>query len=109
MKRVLFLLLIAVSALSVSAQREYRSNQPNERYHYKNERNKDLGRKHGNVRNRESYRRQMDRINHEFDARIHSIRRNPFMSRNQKNRKIRELEMHRRVALNEFRDRRRAR
>lgn len=79
MKTVLLLLLIVSSAVTVSAQK--------------------------NHRDKREYQRQMAQINAEFDARARSIRKNPFMGRNQKNRKINELEMHRRVALRDCRDR----
>lgn len=106
MKKVLLLLLIASSAITVSAQKTYRDNDRDDRYHYKHERSKDVrDRNNNNNRNKREYQRQMSRINSDFDSRINSIRRKPFMGRNQKNRKIQELEMQRRVALRECRDR----
>jgi hypothetical protein len=98
MKRMLLLLLICASAVSVSAQRDYRKDDRRERYHYKHDRQKHLG-------NRGEYRRQVQAINYQFDSRIHSIRENRFMGRNRKNREIRELEVQRRVALQQCRDR----
>jgi hypothetical protein len=106
MKKLLLLLLIASSAITVSAQKDYRDNDRNERYHYKHEQRKDVrGRHDNNDRNKREYQRQMSQINAEFDSRVRSVRKNPFMGRAQKNRKIEELEMHRRVALRESRDR----
>lgn len=104
MKRLLLLLLVAVSAFSVSAQKDYRGNDRNERYHYKHKGDKrhDL---RNNKHNRAEFKKQVMAINHRFDERARAIQKNPFMGRNQKAKKMRELEMHRRMALNECRDR----
>lgn len=98
MKRVLLLLLIVASAVTVSAQKQYR-NDRDERYHYKYDNRKEI---RGNF-DRRDYKRQVMNINRQFDAKVRSVKKNPFMSRNQKNRKIHELEMHRRMALKEYR------
>ena len=105
MKRLLLLLIVVASAISVSAQKDYRDRDRNERdrYHYKHDGNRKQVYKY--KRNRVELKRQVAAINRTFDDRVRSIQRNPFMSRNQKSRKIHELEMHRRVALNECRDR----
>lgn len=101
-------MLIVSSAISVSAQKDYRDNGCNDRYHYKydGDRKKDVYKRHDrHFRNRQEFRRQVAQINYDFDRRVRSIERNPFMSRGQKARKIHELEMHRRIALRECHDR----
>ncbi len=102
MKRVLFLLLIVVSAISVSAQHDSRRNDRADRYHYKYDKKKHI--RDRNSYSREEYRRQVMAINHHFDSKVNSIRNKPFIGRNQKNRRIHQLEMQRRVALKECRD-----
>lgn len=104
MKQLFLLLIIAASAISVSAQKDYRRNDRNESLHYKNDRidRRDLHKNHGN---RQEFRRQSAIINRDYDSRINYIRKSPFMRRNVKARKIRELEAERRVALNQSRER----
>jgi len=100
MKKLLFMLLIIASAITVSAQKDYRGNDRDERYHYKHK-----GDRKRQLHNNAEFKRQVAAINHRFDERARSIQRNPFMNRRQKSDKFRELEMHRRMALNECRDR----
>ena len=104
MKQLVLVLLIAATSLSVSAQKDYRDNNRNkdkhdrvDRYDNKNSR---LDR-----RQREEFRRQLERINHDYDSRIRSVSRNPWINRRTKARKINELENERRYALNECRAR----
>ena len=115
MKRLLLLLLVTASVLSVSAQKDYRGHDRQDRYHNNNKGDsqdryhyKHKGdRKHElkNKKNRAEFKKQLANINRTFDDRIRSTRRNPFMSGNQKARKVRELEIHRRSAINECMDR----
>ncbi|MBL7698207.1 MAG: hypothetical protein JNK79_08620 [Chitinophagaceae bacterium] len=92
MKQVFLVLLIAATSLSVSAQRNHRDNNSRiERYN-----------KHDRFdeRQKEEFRRQIARINHEYDAKIHSVKNMPLMRARVKARKINELEKQRRHELN---------
>jgi len=97
-------MLITASAITVSAQKNYKDNDRKDRYHYdyKGDRKHDVNR--GRY-DRSEYKRQATAINRSFDDRIRSIERNPFMNRRQKERKVQELQMHRKVALKECRER----
>lgn len=102
MKRLFLLLLIASTALTVSAQKDYRNSDRDDRYHYRND-HKDRCQVHKNPR--KEMKRQMATINREFNTRIEYVRRHPHMRRNEKARRIEELELHRRLALDRCRDR----
>jgi hypothetical protein len=103
MKQLVLVLLIAATSLSVSAQYDYHGNNRNRDKHeridrYDNDR-------HGRFNNRqkEEFRRQLERINQHYDAKINSVARRPFTSRRRKDIRINQLENERRVALNECR------
>lgn len=103
MKQLVLVLLIAATSLSVSAQYGHRNNRNHdkhnriERYHSRHDR--------FDRRQKEELRRQLERINHDFDARIRSVSRNPWIGRRRKAIKINQLENERRMALNECRAR----
>ena len=101
MKQLVLVLLIAATSLSVSAQKDYRDNNRKKDKYDRVDRYKD---KH-NRREKEEYRRQLERINHDYDSRINAVSRNPWINRKNKARKINELETQRRYALNECRAR----
>jgi len=102
MKQLVLVLLIAATSLSVSAQKDYRdNNRNNDKYdrvdRYDNRHDK------FDRRQKEEFRRQLERINHDYDARIRSVAHNPWTSRRKKEMKINQLENERRYALNECR------
>lgn len=102
MKQLVLVLLIAATTLSVSAQKDYRNNdRDRDRYDRVDRNNNKYDR--FDKRDKQAFRRQIDRINSEYDARIHTIQRSPFLGRNAKSRKINQLENERRYALNECR------
>lgn len=100
MKQLVLVLLIAATTLSVSAQRDYRNDDRSRDRYDRVERNNN---NRFNKRDKKEFRRQVDRINNEYDARIRTIARSPFLGRNAKSRKINQLENERRYALNECR------
>jgi hypothetical protein len=104
MKQLVLVLLIAATSLSVSAQNDYHSNNRNKNKHERvdryDKRNGRFDRRH-----KEEFRRQLERINHDYDARIRSVSHNPWTSRRKKAIKINQLENERRIALNECRAR----
>jgi hypothetical protein len=106
MKQLALVLLIAVTTLSVSAQKDYRNDgRDRDKYDRYDKHNKHDRYDKFSRREKEEFRRQLERINHEYDSRILSIRRNPFIGHRVKDRKINELERERRIALNEYRAR----
>lgn len=103
MKQLVLVLLIAATSLSVSAQYDYHNNnRDRDKYdrvdRYDNNRSDKFDR-----RQKEEFRRQLERINQHYDAKIHSVVRNPWIGRRKKDMKIYQLENERRVALNECR------
>ena len=100
MKQLVLVLLIAATSLCVSAQSNHRNNRNNDKYdrvdRYDNRHDK------FDRRQKEEFRRQLERINHDYDARIHSVSR-AWISRRKKDIKINQLENERRYALNECR------
>jgi hypothetical protein len=98
MKQLALVLLIAATSLSVSAQRNHRDNDRRDRV----ERNNDKFDRFDN-RDKEEFRRQIARINHQYDSKISSIHNARFMRARVKSRKINEVEGERRYALNECR------
>jgi hypothetical protein len=115
MKQLVLVLLIAATALSVSAQKDYRNDNRtydkydrNERYDDRYDRDKRRDDRYRNRdrfdrREKEALRHQLEAINHRYDAKINSISRKPFMRSSVKARRINELEHERRIALNECR------
>lgn len=104
MKQLVLVLLIAATTLSVSAQKDYRDNNRKKNKYDRVDRYDDK-RGRFDKRQKEEFRRQLERINHDFDSRIHAVSRNPWISRKNKARKINQLENERRYALNECRAR----
>ena len=104
MKQLVLVLLIAATSLSVSAQNEYHRNNrykdKHDRVDRYNNRNDRFDR-----RQKEEFRRQLERINHDYNARIRSVSHNPWISRRKKAIRINHLENERRIALNECRAR----
>jgi uncharacterized protein YecT (DUF1311 family) len=98
MKQLALVLLIAATSLSVSAQRNHRDNDQRDRV----ERNHDKSDRFNN-REKQEFKRQIARINHEYDSKIHSIQKSPFMRARVKSRRVTELEGERRHSLNECR------
>ena len=103
MKQLVLVLLIATTTLSVSAQSDYHNNNRNrdkygrvDRYH--NNRYDKF-----NPRQKEEFRRQLERINQHYNAKINSVSRNHWISRRKREMKINHLENERRIALNECR------
>lgn len=94
MKQVILVLLIAATSLSVSAQRNHRDND-DYRVERRNDRNNRFDK-----REKEEFRRQLARINHEYDSKIRSVRNSPFLRARAKARKIDNLEDQRRHELN---------
>ena len=103
MKQLLLMLIIAGSALTVSAQRnsDYRHN---DRYHYKDNRHDRRDIRHKPIKKREM-ERQMAVINRDYDARINYIKGYPAMKRREKSREIKKLEKQRHIALDQCRER----
>jgi hypothetical protein len=102
MKQLALVLLIAATSLSVSAQYNHRDNRNHDKY--------DRVRRHENNRydkfdgrQKEEFRRQLERINQHYDAKIRSVAHNMWTSRRKKEIKINRLENERRIALNECR------
>ena len=95
MKQLLLMLIIAGSALTVSAQRnsDYRHN---DRYHYKDNRHDRRDIRHKPIKKREM-ERQMAVINRDYNARINYIKGHPAM--------IKKLEKQRHIALDQCRER----
>ncbi|HUQ65452.1 MAG TPA: hypothetical protein VM101_04825 [Flavitalea sp.] len=101
MKQIALVLLIAATSLTVSAQKDYRNNNRNKDKHDRVDRyEKKRGRLDG--REKEELRRQLERINHEYDKRIRSVSHS-WTSRRHKAMKIEQLENERHYALNECR------
>ena len=102
MKQLVLVLLIAATSLSVSAQYNNRDNRNHDKYdrvdRYDNDR---YGR--SDRRQTEDFRRQLERINQHYDAKINSVVHNRWTSRRKKDMKINQLENERRIALNECR------
>lgn len=96
MKQLVLVVLIAATTLSVSAQKNHRDYDRNnnrvERY--------DKYDRFDNNRDKKEFKRQLDRINHEYDAKIRTVMRSPFLSRMAKRRKVDELQNEKRYALN---------
>jgi hypothetical protein len=105
MKQLALVLLIAITSLSVSAQKDYRSNNRNRDKYDRVERYDDKKSNRFARREKEEYRRQLERINHDYDSKIRSVARNPWVGRKNKARKMDQLERERRHALNECRAR----
>jgi hypothetical protein len=102
MKKLVLVLLVAATTLSVSAQRNNR-HRDNDRYDRVDRYND----KHDRFdkRQKEEFRRQLERINHEYDSRIRMVKNMPLTRARVKARKIKVLENERRIALNECRAR----
>jgi hypothetical protein len=102
MKQLALVLLIAVTSLSVSAQYNHRDNRNHDKYdrvrRYENNRYDKF-----DSRQKEEFRRQLERINQHYDAKIRSVVHNMWTSRRKKEMKINRLENERRIALNECR------
>ena len=103
MKQLVLVLLIAATSLSVSAQKDYRDNNRKRDKYDRVYRYNDNKYDRFNARQKEEFRRQLERINHDFDSRIRSVSRNVWISRRKKDMKINQLENERRYALNECR------
>lgn len=104
MKQLVIVLLIAATSLSVSAQKDYCENtRKKDKYDRVDRYNDKRGR--FDKRQKEEFRRQLEKINHDYDSRIRVVSRNPWINRRNKARKINELENERRYALNECRAR----
>ena len=101
MKQLALVLLIAVTTLSVSAQRHNRDNDRYDRVERYDNNKYDRF----NKRDKQEFKRQLDRINHEYDAKIRTVMHSPFLGRRAKDRKIDQLENERRYALNDCRAR----
>ena len=103
MKQLLLMLIIAGSALTVSAQRnsDYHHN---DRYHYKDNRHDRRDIRHKPIKKREM-ERQMAVINRDYNARIAYIKGHPGMKRREKSREIKKLEKQRHIALDQCRER----
>lgn len=95
MKQVILVLLIATTSLSVSAQRHRDNDNRRDRVERKNDRYDRF-----DDRQKAEFRRQLARINHEYDSKIRSVRNTPFIRARAKARKINELEDQRRYELN---------
>ena len=104
MKQLVLVLLIAATSVSVSAQKDYRSNRNHDK-HYRVDRYNNNRYDKFDRRQKEEFRRQLEMINHDFDARIRSVSHNPWIGRRKKAIKINQLENERRIALNECRAR----
>ena len=102
MKQLVLVLLIAATSLSVSAQKDYRSNRNHDK-HYRVDRYNNNRYDKFDRRQKEEFRRHLERINQHYDARINSVLRNPWIGRRKKDMKINQLENERRIALNECR------
>src|SRR5205085_12135119 len=72
MKQLALVLLIAATSLSVSAQKDYRYNNRNKDKYDRVDRYEDK-RDRFDSREKEEFRRQLERINHEYDSRIRSV------------------------------------
>ena len=105
MKQLVLVLLISATTLSVSAQKDYRGNNRDRDRYDRVDRYDDKKFDRFDKREREAYRRQLERINHEYDAKIRTIARSPFLGRRAKQRKIEQLQNERRHELNACRAR----
>ena len=103
MKQLVLVLLIAATSLSVSAQKDYHGNNRKRDKYDRVDRYDDNKHDRFNARQKEEFRRQLERINHNYDSKIRSVSRNIWISRRNKARKINDLENERRYALNECR------
>lgn len=115
MRQLLLVLLIAVTtSVTASAQKDYRDNDRDNRRNEKFDRQKydrndprydKYDRYDNKTRNKQELRRRVAIINSEYDSKINSVRRNPFIRSRVKARRIHDLESQRRIALNEVRQR----
>lgn len=113
MRQLLLVLLIAATtSVSATAQKDYRKNDRDNRRNEKYDRDgnydkydRDDNRYDKNGRNKQELRRQLTIINRNYDSKINSVRRNPFIRSRVKASRIQDLEYQRRVALNECRAR----
>jgi hypothetical protein len=99
MKQLVLVLLIAATSLSVSAQKDYHNNNRKKDKYDRVDRYDDNKYDRFNARQKEEFRRQLERINHNYDSKIRSVSRNLWISRRNKARKINDLENERRYAL----------
>jgi hypothetical protein len=103
MKQLVLVLLIAATTLSVSAQRDYHNNNRDYDKHDRVDRYDNNRYDKFNGRQKEEFRRQLERINQHYNAKINSVSRNHWISRRKREMKINQLENERRIALNECR------
>ena len=103
MKQLLLVLLIAATTLSVSAQSDYHNNNRDRNKYDRVDRYDNNRYDRFNGRQKEEFRRQLERINQHYNAKINSVSRNHWISRRKREMKINQLENERRIALNECR------
>ena len=84
MKQLVLVLLIAATSLSVSAQKDYHGNNRKRDKYDRVDRYDDNKYDRFNARQKEEFRRQLERINHNYDSKIRSVSRNPWISRRNK-------------------------
>jgi len=103
MKQLVLVLLIAATTLSVSAQSDYHNNNRDRDKHDRVHRYDNNRYDKFDGRQKEEFRRQLERINQHYNAKINSVSRNHWISRRKREMKINQLENERRIALNECR------
>ena len=101
MKQLLLVLLIAATTLSVSAQSDYHNNNRDRNKYDRVDRYDNNRYDRFNGRQKEEFRRQLERINQHYNAKINSVSRNHWISRRKREMKINQLENERLIALNE--------
>ncbi|MBO9573110.1 MAG: hypothetical protein J7497_13040 [Chitinophagaceae bacterium] len=94
MKKLFLLAIVGGLALSASAQKTFDHD------------NNDKYKKHGRdySKNRHGLKPRIDRINRDYDAQISYVRNNPHLRNKEKNRKIKQLEKERKMAIAKCRD-----
>ena len=93
MKKLLILTLVGGLALTATAQKTY------------DHRKMDNDHKRGSYKDKKyGLERRIDNINNSYNSQVSYVRNNPHLKNREKNRKIKQLEKERRVAIQHARD-----
>ena len=95
MKKLLILTLVGGLALTATAQKTYDHRKMDDNKNHKRGYHKD--KKYG-------LERRIDYINNSYNSQVTYVRNNPHLKNREKNRKIKQLEKERRIAIQKCRD-----
>jgi hypothetical protein len=94
MKKLFLLAIVSALVFTASAQKGF------DRYH--NDTYKNNGRDYS--KNRHGLKPRIDRINRDYNSQVDFVRNNPHLRKKEKNRKIKQLEKERKMAIAKCRD-----